>query len=199
MQKSMPEIADDDHLMEDDSEDDLESLDDEEAAAAAEFDDLSDMGSIDTEAEDFAGIEGTEDSDDDSEGGSDGVMDDAGLSPPFILLRLVEHSVDHLLFGSPSAEFGSEDEEAFELDEDSDDLLDEDDLPSGFPLTLAGSDSDSDDADATVEASAGGKRKRAEPEPEKKDKKKKKQKLPMWGSYEDYQKLIEDGGPDDNI
>lgn len=199
MQKSMPEIADDDHLMEDDSEDDLESLDDEEAAAAAEFDDLSDMESVDTEAEDFAGIEGTEDSDDDSEGGSDGIMDDAGSSPPLLLLRLVEHSVDLLLFGFSLAEFGSEDEEAFELDEDSDDLLDEDDLPSGFPLTLAGSDSGSDDADATVEASAGGKRKRAEPEAEKKDKKKKKQKLPMWGSYEDYQKLIEDGGPDDNI
>ena len=76
----MPEITDDADLMEDDSDDDLSSLDEDEAAAAAEFEDMSDMESVDTENEEPVAAD-DDDDDDSSEGGSAGVMDDAGTCP----------------------------------------------------------------------------------------------------------------------
>lgn len=79
----------------------------------------------------------------------------------------------------------------FDLDEDPDDLLDEDDVPSAFP------DEMEDDEEAEEEAPADGKRKRNNAEERKE--RKKKRKLPLFGSYEDYQKLIDEGGPEDNV
>lgn len=50
-----------------------------------------------------------------------------------------------------------------------------------------------------MEEEEGGKRKRTNAEDRKERKKKRKQFSGAFGTYEDFQKLIEDGGPDDNI
>ena len=86
---------------------------------------------------------------------------------------------------------GSDDEsddEDFPMDEDSDDLLDLDDMPN-IPLTSAFADSDEED-----EVDLGGKRKRGTDE--KKDRKKKR-KFPTLASAEDYAALINDGADED--
>jgi ribosome biogenesis protein MAK21 len=81
------------------------------------------------------------------------------------------------------------------MDEDEDDLIevdDEDAFVSAFPPEA------DEEEDAAEEETAGdGKRKRNNAEDRKE--RKKKRKLPMFGSYEDWQKIIDDGGPEDNI
>lgn len=95
-------------------------------------------------------------------------------------------------------EFDSADEEVFELDEDEDDLIDVDeDAPfvSAFPP-----EQDDEGADEVAEElPLDGKRKRTNAEDRRERKKKRKQFSGAFGTYEDFQKLIEDGGPDDNI
>lgn len=96
------------------------------------------------------------------------------------------------------AEFDSADEEVFELDEDEDDLIDVDeDAPfvSAFPPE----EDEGEGADEVEELPADGKRKRTNAEDRRERKKKRKQFSGAFGTYEDFQKLIEDGGPDDNI
>lgn len=158
----MPEITDDADLMEDDSDDDLSSLDEDEAAAAAEFEDMSDMESVDTENEELVGAQ--DDGDGSlSEGGSDGVMNDAGVccSSVAAFFARADQNLGNLLC---NPEFDSEDDEAFELDEDEDDLLDEDEMPDiELPGMVDGEETS-------------GKRKRAG-EDDKKEKRKKKAKL----------------------
>jgi len=86
---------------------------------------------------------------------------------------------------------GSDDEsddEDFPMDEDSDDLLDLDDMPN-IPLTSAFADSDEED-----EVDLGGKRKRGTDE---KKERKKKRKFPTLASAEDYAALINDGADED--
>ncbi|CDZ98031.1 CAATT-binding transcription factor/60S ribosomal subunit biogenesis protein [Phaffia rhodozyma] len=153
MQKSMPAVEEDQHLMEDDSDSDeyseagSEDLDSDEAGALAEF---------------------NSDEDEDGDEDDEGQIDDA--------------------------EFDSEDEEVFDLDEDPEDLLSEDDVPSAFPDE---DDNEMSDDEAAPSTEVDGKRKRTSTEDRKE--RKKKRKLPLFGSYEDYQKLIDEGGPEDNV
>jgi ribosome biogenesis protein MAK21 len=74
------------------------------------------------------------------------------------------------------------------MDEDSDDLLDLDDMPN-IPLTSAFPDS----ADEEEELELGGKRKRGADDKERK----KKRRLPTLASAEDYAALINDGPEED--
>jgi ribosome biogenesis protein MAK21 len=102
--------------------------------------------------------------------------------------------VDRLPFPHDTAsdEDSSDDELDFPIEEDSDDLLDLDDMPN-IPLTSAFPDSDEEAEEEELDA--GTKRKRGGKEDKKE--RKKKRKLPTLASAEDYAALINDGPEDD--
>ena len=189
MQKSMPQLEDDGELMIGDSDGEDQSDGEEDLE-----DDLGSVGSSEIGSLDLGSDE------DDDASGSDGQIDDAGACLPSSFTssfysRLT--SDGFTLF----PDFDSADEEAFDMDEDSEDLIEVDeDAPYVSSFAPEPEELEEEAAAAPV-VGEDGKRKRNNAEDRRERKKKRKQLFGggAFGTYEDFQKLIEDGGPDDNI
>lgn len=89
-----------------------------------------------------------------------------------------------------------DDDVEFPMDEDSDDLLDLDEMPD-IPLLTTSAFPDSD-AGSDVDDEVDGKRKRGPRDEKKQERKKKKTRLPEFASVEDYAALI-NGAPEEDV
>lgn len=137
-----------------------------------------DMGLSDDSDEDDAMADYTDDEEDEGVEGAEGEEDED------------EEEEDDEEGAEGASDLEDSDDEGFpSFDEDEDDLMPFDDMPNEV---LGGDDSEEE---VEEDAEAGAKRKRRE---ERKERRKKRKEMPAFASYEDYAKLIEQDGSEDD-